>query len=111
MMTPLQTVVVVAIMALAIFGTRTLAFVAFPANRPTPRFVVYLGRVLPFAITAMLIVYCLKEVQVTAPPYGLPELIAILVVAGLFLLFKNSLLAIAAGTILYMVLVQLVFVQ
>lgn len=109
MMTTLQAVVTVAIIAVGTLITRALPFLAYPASRPTPRAVVYLGRVLPFAITAMLIVYCLKDVTPFAAPYGLPELLAIFVVALLFLVFKNSLVAIAAGTVVYMLLVQLVF--
>lgn len=109
-MTTWQAVVIVAIFALATFATRAAAFVLFPPQRPTPRYVAYLGKVLPFAITGMLIVYCLKDITPFAPPYALPELIAVAVVAGLYLAFKNSLVAIAAGTVLYMVLVQLVFV-
>lgn len=109
-MTTWQTAVVVALMALTTLFTRALPFAVFPVGRPTPRYVVYLGRVLPFAITSMLIVFCLKNVSVLAWPHGIPELIAIVVVAALFLLFKNSLVAIAAGTILYMFLVQVVFV-
>ncbi len=105
-----QTALTVGIFALATLATRALPFLAFPPGRPTPRYVVYLGRVLPFAITAMLVVYCLKDAALAAPPHALPEFIAIAVVAGLFLIFKNSLLAIAAGTVLYMVLVQAVFV-
>ena len=104
-----QAVIMVAIFAAATFFTRVAAFLLFPANRPTPRYVAYLGKVLPFAITGMLIIYCLKDVSLFAWPHALPELIAIAVVAGLFLLFKNSLLAIAAGPMLYMVLVQVVF--
>ncbi|MDL2293294.1 AzlD domain-containing protein [Ruminococcaceae bacterium OttesenSCG-928-D13] len=109
-MTPLQTLLAILIMALVTLATRALPFILFPAGRPTPRYVVYLGKVLPFAITAMLVVYCLKDVRLTAAPFGLPELIALVVVAGLFLWRKNSLLAIAAGTVLYMVLVQAVFI-
>lgn len=100
----------VAIFAIATLATRAAAFMLFPANRPTPQYVVYLGRVLPFAITGMLVVYCLKHITPLAYPFGLPELIAVLAVAGLYLGFKNSLLAVAGGTVLYMVLVQLVFV-
>lgn len=109
-MTTIQSVVMVGMCVIGTVITRIVAFLLFPENKPTPRVVLYLGRVLPFAITAMLIVYCLKETPILAAPHGLPELISILVVAGLFLKFKNSLLAIAAGTILYMALVQLVFV-
>lgn len=101
--------IMVAIFAVATFLTRVLAFVVFPANRTTPRYVVYLGKVLPYAITTMLIVYCLKNVSIAVYPHGLPELIAIVVVSVIFLLFKNSLVAIASGTVLYMVLVQVVF--
>lgn len=110
MMTTAQAVGMVGIFALGTLLTRALPFLAFPAHKTTPRYVVYLGRVLPFAITAMLIVYCLKNVNLMSAPHGIPELIAILVVAALFLLFKNSLVAIAAGTVLYMILVQFVFV-
>lgn len=99
----------VAIFATTTFGTRAVAFAAFPPGRPTPKFVVYLGRVLPFAITSMLIVYCLKNTPVFSYPHGLPELLAIVLVAAIFLLFKNSLAAISIGTIVYMLMVQLVF--
>ncbi|MGD9559616.1 MAG: branched-chain amino acid transporter permease [Oscillospiraceae bacterium] len=109
MMTTFQAVITVAVIALGTLITRALPFLAFPAHRTTPRYVVYLGRVLPFAITAMLIVYCLKDVAPTVWPHGIPEVIALVVVAALFLIFKNSLVAIAAGTICYMVLVQWAF--
>ncbi len=109
-MTTTQSIIMVAVIALGTFATRAAAFVIFPSNRPTPAFVLYLGKVLPYAITAMLIVYGLKEVKIGSYPHGLPELIAIALVVAVYLLFKNSLLAIAAGTIAYMVLVQLVFI-
>lgn len=108
-MTIWQTAVMVGIFAVATFATRVVSFLMFPANKPTPKYVAYLGRVLPFAITGMLIIYCLKEVTPFAWPYGLPEAIALAVVALLYLTVKNSLLAIAAGTVVYMLLVQLVF--
>lgn len=109
-MTTLQAVIMVAIFAVTTAATRFAAFVLFPAGRPTPKFVVYLGRVLPFAITTMLIVYCLRNTAILAYPHGAPELLAIMLVVALFLMFKNSLVAIAAGTVVYMLLVQLVFV-
>jgi branched-subunit amino acid transport protein AzlD len=100
----------VAAFSLATFGTRVLAFLLFPAGKKTPRFVTYLGRVLPFAVTSMLIVYCLKNAKIAEAPHGAPELIAILLVGALFLRLKNSLAAIAAGTVAYMIMVQLIFV-
>ncbi len=110
MMTDLQAILTVGVIAAGTLITRALPFLAFPAHRPPPRAVAYLGRVLPLAITAMLIVYCLKDATPFASPYGLPELLALLVVVSLFVLFKNALVAIAAGTVVYMLLVQLVFV-
>lgn len=84
---------------------RFLPFVVFGGGRPTPKFVVYLAGVLPCAIMAMLVVYCLR-----GPTHGLPELLAGAAVVGLHLWKKNTLLSIAVGTALYMVLVQAVSV-
>ncbi len=95
--------------AAATFFTRLLPFLLFPANKKTPDFVLYLGRVLPYAIMGMLIIYCFKDVEFLSRPFGLPELLA-----GLFVVlahkWKHSLLlSIGGGTVLYMVLVQAVF--
>lgn len=89
---------------------RFLPFVVFGGGRPTPKFVVYLAGVLPCAIMAMLVVYCLRGVDLLGPTHGLPELLAGAAVVGLHLWKKNTLLSIAVGTALYMVLVQAVFV-
>lgn len=69
----------------------------------------YLGRTLPFATMGLLVVYCLKGVQITAAPHGLPELLAVIVIACLHRLKGNSLLSIGVGTVFYMLLVQVVF--
>ncbi len=88
---------------------RALPFLLFPAGRQTPRVILYLGRVLPSALIGMLVVYCLKSVQLSSFPFGLPELIAIAAVIALHVWKRNSLLSIGGGTLLYMLLVQLVF--
>lgn len=77
-----------------------------------------LGSVLPFDTTGIdfsmtalfLVVYCLRGVDLLGPTHGLPELLAGAAVVGLHLWKKNTLLSIAVGTALYMVLVQAVFV-
>ena len=89
-------------------ATRFLPFMIFNEKRTTLKYITYLGRVLPGAIFSMLIVYCLKNVNVTSYSYGLPELIAIIVTVFLHKWKKQMLVSIAGGTICYMMLVQLV---
>lgn len=109
-MTTPQMITTVAAVVLGTMTTRFLPFLLFPANKPTPKYIQYLGKVLPYAVMGLLLIYCLKDVQVAAWPHGIPELIGVAVTAALQFWRKNMLLSIAAGTILYMVLVQLVFV-
>ena len=104
-----QNLIIIALCALATQLTRFLPFILFPAGRPTPRFIRFLSHVLPAAVFSMLVVYCLKNVSITAGSHGLPELIAIAVVTALHLWKKQTLLSIAGGTIAYMFLVQSVF--
>ena len=98
-----------AMCTLGTMATRFLPFMIFNEKRTTPKYITYLGRVLPGAIFSMLIVYCLKNVNVTSYSYGLPELIAIIVTVLLHKWKKQMLVSIAGGTICYRLLVQLVF--
>lgn len=86
---------------------RFLPFIAFGKSRPD--FVLYLGRVLPPAVMAMLAVYCLRGVNVFAGAHGLPEGAACLAVVILHIWKRNTLLSIVAGTAIYMFLLQMVF--
>ena len=88
---------------------RFLPFIVFGRGTKTPAYINYLSGVLPCAVMGMLIVYCLKNVSLVSYPHGLPELIAGGIVAGLHIWKRNTLLSIAAGTVCYMLLVQLVF--
>ena len=99
----------IAVMALATMATRFLPFLIFGENRKTPQLITYLGKVLPCAVMGMLVIYCLKDVKFLAAPYGIPELIGIVIVALLHLWKRNSLLSIGVGTVSYMLLVQFVF--
>lgn len=107
--TMIHGVLIVAAMAAGTMITRFLPFILFPAGKETPRFVDFLGKTLPFATMGLLVVYCLKGVDMMAAPHGLPELFAILLIVILHRRKGNSLLSIGAGTIFYMVLVQAIF--
>ena len=102
-------VLLIVVAVLVTMATRFLPFLIFGEHRKTPPIIEYLGKVLPFAIMGMLVVYCLKDVSVLTFPYGLPELIACAVVAALHVWKRNSLLSIGGGTVCYMLLVQLIF--
>lgn len=104
-----QSIILIVVIALGTFLTRALPFILFPANRETPKFVLYLGDVLPFASIGLLIVYCLKNVSILSAPYGLPEGIAIAFIVLVHIWKNNVLLSIGGGTVLYMSLVQFVF--
>ena len=109
MMTLPQQIVTIALCALATMATRFLPFLIFGGKKPTPRYIQYLGKALPGAIFAMLVVYCLKSVSLRQYSYGLPEFLAIFVTAGLHLWKRQMLLSIAGGTIVYMLLIRFVF--
>lgn len=100
----------IAVMSLVTIFTRAFPFVVFGNSKKPAQWVVYLGEVLPPAIIAMLIVYCLKSVSVITYPFGLPELIACVLVVVLHIWKRNNMLSIFGGTIIYMILVQFVFV-
>lgn len=108
-MTIQQQIITIAMCVLATVLTRFLPFVLFRENRPTPAFVQYLGKALPSAVFAMLVVYCLKNVSLIAAPHGIPEAIGIVVTVLLHLWKRQMLLSIAGGTVVYMLLIQLVF--
>lgn len=108
-MADLHDILLVATVALVTIALRFLPFWIFGENRTTPPLVAHLGKVLPFAIMGMLVVYCMKDMKLTAAPFGIPELIGCALVAGLHVWKRNTLLSIGAGTLCYMLLVQFVF--
>ena len=108
-MTLTQQIVTVAVIVGGTMLTRFLPFLLFPAGKSTPKFVQYLGKVLPAAVFGLLIIYCLRNVSVFTGSHGIPELLAIIAIALLHIWKRNMLLSIAGGTAVYMLLVQLVF--
>lgn len=99
----------IAVIALVTAGLRFLPFLIFGENRKTPALITYLGKVLPYAIMGMLVVYCLKDMTFLSAPFGIPQIIGCAVVALLHIWKRNTLLSIGAGTVCYMLLVQFVF--
>jgi len=104
-----QSLNIIIVIAAITFFTRALPFLVFSRHEKTPEYIIYIGKVLPPAVIGMLIVYCVKNVTVIRFPFAIPEFISILTVAVLHFWKRNNLISILGGTILYMILVQLVF--
>ncbi|MBQ1257762.1 MAG: AzlD domain-containing protein [Clostridia bacterium] len=105
----LYPILMVLVSALVTALLRFLPFWIFSGKRKTPGIILYLGRVLPYAIMGMLVVYCLKNMSFAESPFGIPEIVASAVVVLLHLYKRNTLLSICGGTIVYMVFVQMIF--
>jgi len=108
-MTSLHIVIVILAITIATASLRYLPFFIFPEHKKTPKFIAYLGDVLPLTTIGMLVVYCLKDISFIAYPYGLAEIISIILIVILHLWKKNTLISIGAGTLFYMFLIQMVF--
>ena len=98
-----STLILTLVMAAGTILTRFLPFILFPDGKQMPRYVEY-------ATMGILVVYCLKGVSLFSAPFGIPEFLACALVAVLHAWKRNSLLSIGAGTVFYMILVQMVFV-
>ena len=108
-MTVAQQIVMIGVVVLGTMMTRFLPFLLFPAGKETPKYILYIGKVLPLAVFGLLVVYCLRNVNPFAGNRGIPELISIALVVILHLWKRQMLLSVAGGTVCYMLLLQLVF--
>lgn len=108
-MTLTQQIITIFMVVLGTMATRFLPFLIFRGEKPTPKFVQTLGKILPSAALGMLAVYGFKNVSFFSQSHGLPEMISLVFIVIIHCLKKNMLLSIASGTICYMLLVQLVF--
>lgn len=108
-MTLTEQMITIGMVVLGTAITRFLPFIVFPGDKPTPKYVQYLGKVLPAAVFGLLVIYCLRNVSIFSGSRGIPELISILLVIILHMWKRQVLLSIAGGTVCYMLLVQLVF--
>ena len=108
-MTNTELLLTILVIAAVTAALRFIPFVVFSGDKKTPEIITYLGKVLPYSIMAMLVVYCLKSVNLLSFPFGMPELIGVISVVLLHIWKRNTLISIAGGTVCYMLLIQLVF--
>ena len=100
---------IILVVAVCTAFIRFLPFLLFGEKRPTPAVLTYLSGVLPAAVMAMLVVYCLRNLNIRGGSHGLPEFVSIIVVSASYVWKRSTLLSILSGTVLYMLLIQLVF--
>lgn len=104
-------IAIVAVTAAATFLTRLFPFAVFGRSKSDPpKIIQYLGNILPPAVIAILLVYCMRNTEVTNINTYVPELISLALVVLLHVWKRNNLLSIGCGTVCYMILVQFVFV-
>ena len=82
-MTLTEQIISIAMVMLGTVLTRFLPFLLFPAGKATPKYIQYLGKVLPPAVFGLLVVYCLKNVSIFTGSHGIPEFLSILAVVFL----------------------------
>lgn len=103
-----HSILMVVVISLVTILLRFLPFLIF-GKRKTPEYISYFGRVLPYSIMGMLVVYCMRNVSILTVPYGIPELIACVIVIFTHIWKRNTLLSILIGTLVYMFMVQFLF--
>ena len=108
-MTDKEALLIILVVAVCTLITRLIPFVLFGGKRQVPKAITYLGNILPPAIMATLVVYCLKGADLFSASHGIPEFVSVAVTAALHVWKRNVLLSIAVGTLCYMFLVQIVF--
>lgn len=108
-MTYSRDLIILFIIMCATFFTRVFPFILFGRHQEPPKLIQYIGKMLPSAVIAILIVYCLKAVTFREASAFLPQFFSVAVVIGLHLWKRNNLLSIGLGTLCYMLLIQVVF--
>lgn len=107
-MTLMQRLVTIGVIILGTAATRFLPFLVFPGDKPTPKYIQYLGKMLPSAALGLLVIYCFKNENLLDFTRVAPALIAVAVTIALHFWKRQMLLSIVGGTILYMLMVQFV---
>ena len=105
----MRSLLIIAVVSVTTFATRAIPFLLFPKGKEIPPLVKYLGAALPPAVIGMLVIYCLKDMNLMSASHAAPDLISTATVIILHIWKRNNLLSIGVGTVLYMVLTQMVF--
>ena len=105
----LHSILIVAVVAIVTIALRFLPFLIFGGKKKIPETILYLGKVLPYAIMGMLVIYCLRSFGLADMNTGIAQILSCAVVVLLHLWKRNTLFSIVGGTVIYMVLVQVVF--
>ena len=108
-MTEKELLMTALIIAVATLIIRFLPFIIIRNSIAERRYIKFLGDMMPYSMIALLVIYCLKDVNLIKYPYGIPELISIAIIIVLHIFKRNVLISIGAGTIIYMFLVQAIF--
>ena len=98
----LHSIFIVAVVAIVTIALRFLPFFIFGGKKETPEIILYLGKVLPYAIMGMQVIYCLRDIPAGSFQAGATQLFACGVVVLLHLWKRNTLISIIGGTIVYM---------
>ena len=106
-MTIFQQIVTIAMVILGTLITRFVPFLLFPSEEKTPAYILYLGKVLTPAIFGLLVIFSLKDTQLTVVSDVVPKLVSVLLVILLHKWKKNMLLSIAGGTLFYIAIIHL----
>ncbi|MBU5675950.1 AzlD domain-containing protein [Alkaliphilus sp. MSJ-5] len=104
------TLIAILVIGIVTFAIRVAPFILFGKDKATPKYVQYIGNYLPPAVIAMLIIYCLRNVNISAFPFGIPETIGVITVAILHIWKRNNLISIIGGTAIYMIAIQFIFI-
>lgn len=113
-MTGVQTFLTILMAVIGTVSTRFLSFFLFPEGRKVPKYVEYLGRVLGAAVFGILAVYCFRNTDLVTPlagggTRGIPELCGLVTTVASFCWKRKMILSMAAGTAVYMIVLQLFF--
>ncbi|MGF6907383.1 branched-chain amino acid transporter permease [Fusobacterium sp. PH5-44] len=108
--TVLYNITIIMIVALVTWSTRAIPYLIFGGAKKLPSIISYLGNVLPNAIMIILVVYCIRNIDISNILSGAAELTSIGCIIIIQLISKNTILSIILGTILYMALIRTIFV-